>query len=219
LEDIASVLSPSFEKSSLPKASSLEYVSMPSYDLAGKPYIPGYIGMNNLKRHDHMNVVIHALLHVPPLRDYLLLSRFQGKEPELLKRFATFAKKVWNPRLFKSQVSPHEFLQEVGRASNGKFRLEQQGDPVEFLGWLLNQLHKDMGGTKKKNSSSFSYFLAVLELILVCCKASFSLLFRESSGWKHNKSSSGPVPRPPKSQCLTLTEVMHVNTALLTILM
>jgi hypothetical protein len=31
--------------------------------------------------------------------------------------------------------------------------LEQQGDPVEFLGWLLNHLHKDMGGSKKKNSS------------------------------------------------------------------
>lgn len=100
-----------------------------------------------------MNVIIHSLLHVRPLRDFLLLSDFRGKEPELLKRFAALAKKVWNPRLFKSQVSPHEFLQEVNRASAGKFRLEQQGDPVEFLGWLLNHLHKDLGGTKKRNSS------------------------------------------------------------------
>lgn len=102
-----------------------------------------------------MNVIIHSLLHIPPLRDYLLLSKFgtQGKETELVKRFAGLAKKIWNPRLFKSQVSPHEFLQEVNRASMGKFRLEQQGDPVEFLGWLLNRLHKDLGGTKKKNSS------------------------------------------------------------------
>lgn len=100
-----------------------------------------------------MNVVIHALLHVPPLRDYLLLSDFRNKETELIKRFAALAKKIWNPRLFKSQVSPHEFLQEVNRASGGKFRLEQQGDPVEFLGWLLNRLHKDLGGSKKRNSS------------------------------------------------------------------
>jgi U4/U6.U5 tri-snRNP-associated protein 2 len=102
-----------------------------------------------------MNVIIHSLLHVPPLRNYLLLSNFNGKEPELLKRFAGLAKKIWNPRLFKSQVSPHEFLQEVNRASSGKFRLERQGDPVEFLGWLLNHLHKDLGGTKKQNSSRF----------------------------------------------------------------
>lgn len=102
-----------------------------------------------------MNVIIHSLLHIPPLRDYLLLSAFRGKEPELLKRFAALAKKVWNPRLFKSQVSPHDFLQEVGRASAGKFRLEQQGDPAEFLGWLLNSMHKALGGTKKRDSSTF----------------------------------------------------------------
>ena len=118
--------------------------------------------MNNIKCNDYLNVIIHALLHVSPLRDHLLLSNFDGKQSELLRRFAALAKKVLNPRLFKSQVSPHEFLQEVGRASGGKFRLEAQGDPVEFLGWLLNRLHKDLGGTKKNNSSnsfSINYYL------------------------------------------------------------
>ncbi|PPR06132.1 hypothetical protein CVT26_005354 [Gymnopilus dilepis] len=152
LEDIAYVLAPTFTPSSVSTLSSPSHLSRPSYDLSHKPYLPGYVGLNNIKRNDHMNVIIHSLLHVPPLRDYLLLSNFRGKEPELLKRFAGLAKKIWNPRLFKSQVSPHEFLQEVNRASAGKFRLEQQGDPVEFLGWLLNRLHKDLGGTKKKDS-------------------------------------------------------------------
>lgn len=154
LTDIAFVLSPSFDKSYASTLASPSYTIKISYDLAAKSYLPGYVGLNNIKRNDHMNVVIHALLHVPPLRDYLLLSQFRGKEPELLKRFAGLAKKLWNPRLFKSQVSPHEFLQEVNRASAGKFRLEKQGDPIEFLGWLLNHLHKDMGGSKKKNSSA-----------------------------------------------------------------
>jgi len=112
-----------------------------------------------------MNVIIHSLLHIPPLRDFLLLSNFRGKESELLKRFAGLSKKLWNPRLFKSQVSPHEFLQEVNRASAGIFRLEQQGDPTEFLGWLLNRLHKDLGGSKKKNSSIiFSTFQGELRV-------------------------------------------------------
>jgi U4/U6.U5 tri-snRNP-associated protein 2 len=154
LEDISYVLSPSFTPASISTLSSPAHLTKPSYDLASKPYLPGYIGLNNIKRNDHMNVIIQSLLHIPPLRDYLLLSHFHGKEPELLKRFAGLAKKVWNPRLFKSQVSPHEFLQEVNRDSAGKFRLEQQGDPVEFLGWLLNRLHRDMGGSKKKNSSN-----------------------------------------------------------------
>ncbi|KAK7063846.1 putative mRNA-splicing protein ubp10 [Favolaschia claudopus] len=153
LDDISFVLAPSFSPNSIANLSSPAHLTKPSYDLTNKPYLPGYVGLNNIKRNDHMNVIVHSLLHIPPLRDYLLLSNFRGKESELLKRFAGLAKKLWNPRLFKSQVSPHEFLQEVNRASAGKFRLEQQGDPVEFLGWLLNRLHKDTGGTKRPKSS------------------------------------------------------------------
>ncbi|OCH90070.1 spindle pole body protein [Obba rivulosa] len=153
LEDISFVLVPSFSRAHITNLWNPALALKPSYDLQSKPYIPGYIGLNNIKRNDFMNVIIHSLLHVTPLRDHLLLSSYRGKESELLKRFAGLAKKVWNPRLFKSQVSPHEFLQEVVRASAGKFSLEKQGDPVEFLGWLLNRLHKDMGGTKKRNSS------------------------------------------------------------------
>jgi U4/U6.U5 tri-snRNP-associated protein 2 len=129
--------------------------------------LPGYVGLNNVKANDYLNVVIHALLHIPPLRDYLLLSNLSrnsteaekgsgpiGKQSstELLRRFAGLAKKLWNPRLFKAQVSPHEFLQEITHVSGGKFKLTEQGDPVDFLGWLLNRLHRDMGGTKKRNS-------------------------------------------------------------------
>ncbi|KAF6754298.1 ubiquitin C-terminal hydrolase Ubp10 [Ephemerocybe angulata] len=153
LDDISFVLAPKFSPASINAIHSGQYLSKASYDLSHKPYLQGYVGLNNIKHNDHMNVIIHALLHVAPLRDSLLLSNFKGKESELLKRFAALAKKIWNPKLFKSQVSPHEFLQEVNRVSAGKFRLEQQGDPVEFLGWLLNHLHKDLGGTKKKNSS------------------------------------------------------------------
>ncbi|PAV22133.1 spindle pole body [Pyrrhoderma noxium] len=153
LEDVSFVLAPTFTPQVVSTLSSPSHLKKISYDLSNKPYLPGYVGLNNIKRHDHMNVIILALTHIPPLRDYLLLSNFKGKESELLKRFSGLAKKLWNPRLFKSQVSPHEFLQEVGRASSGKFRLEEQGDPAEFLGWLLNHLHRDMGGTKKRNSS------------------------------------------------------------------
>jgi U4/U6.U5 tri-snRNP-associated protein 2 len=109
--------------------------------------------LNNIKFNDYLNVIIHSLLHIPALRDYLLISDFKGKEPELLKRFAGLARKIWNPRLFKAQVSPHEFLQEVARVSGGKYKITEQGDPVEFLGWILNRLHIDMGGSKKRNSS------------------------------------------------------------------
>ncbi|EJU00155.1 hypothetical protein DACRYDRAFT_55351 [Dacryopinax primogenitus] len=153
LQDIAAVLSPKFTANQVAGLSTAEHLTRPSYDLASHPYIPGYIGLNNIKRNDYLNVIIHALLHVSPLRDYLLLTELNPKYSELAKRFATLAKKLWNPRLFKAQVSPHEFLQEVTRASAGKFKITEQGDPVEFMSWLLNILHKGLGGTKKRDSS------------------------------------------------------------------
>lgn len=178
LDDIAAVLSPVFTKGQVSALSSPSYVHRTSYDLSSKAYYPGFVGLNNIKRNDYLNVIIHALVHVPPLRDYLLLfkplkptatasktigSAVGGKpkkgvpstSSELLNRFAALAKKLWNPRLFKSQVSPHEFLQEVTRASAGKFKITEQGDPVEFLGWLLNKLHVDMGGSRRKGSSGY----------------------------------------------------------------
>lgn len=192
MEDISYVLAPSFTPTSIANLSASSHLSRPSYDLNHKAYLPGYVGLNNIKRNDHMNVIIHSLLHIPPLRDHLLLSNFRGKEPELLKRFAGLAKKIWNPRLFKSQVSPHEFLQEVNRASAGKFRLEQQGDPVEFLGWLLNRLHKDFGGSKRKDSSACSSF-SLLVTLTDLNQVSFSRHSKVNLESKPNKFSSEQI--------------------------
>jgi len=40
------------------------------------------------------------------------------------------------------QVDPHEFVQEVTVASKKKFQIGTQSECVEFLSWLLNQLHR-----------------------------------------------------------------------------
>ncbi|GJJ15259.1 hypothetical protein Clacol_009535 [Clathrus columnatus] len=161
LLDIVAVLSPKFTLKDIKQLDRPSHFTHSSFDLSNNSYIPGFIGLNNIKRHDHINVIIHMLLHVPPLRNFLLLypSKLQQlpsakqKHSELISRLSLLTRKLWSPRLFKSQVSPHEFLQEVNRASGGKWRLERQGDPAEFLGWLLNKVHADLGGTKKKNSS------------------------------------------------------------------
>lgn len=157
LQDIVRVLAPKYTR---PQIARLSYLpKTPSYDLHGRPYLPGLIGLNNIKFNDYQNVIIMSLLHVPPIRDFLLSPDTPQLQPvqrptELVKRFAELAKKVWNPHLFKAQVSPHEFLQEVTVASGGKFQITKQGDPLEFLGWLLNRLHRDLGGNKKAGSSA-----------------------------------------------------------------
>ncbi|WFD29475.1 Ubiquitin carboxyl-terminal hydrolase 10 [Malassezia sp. CBS 17886] len=130
----------------------------PALDLHARPYLPGFVGLNNIAKNDAMNVVIQALAHVPPLRNYLIRGGRTRAEAargvadpfaqstELVRRFATLVRKLWNGRAFKGQVSPHEFLQEVANASQQRFRLTEQADPVAFLGWLLNQLHFDLVG-------------------------------------------------------------------------
>jgi U4/U6.U5 tri-snRNP-associated protein 2 len=63
-------------------------------------------------------------------------------------------------------VSPHEFLQAVMVASNKRFKIGEQADPVTFMMWLLNKLHTDLGGTKKSNSSViYQCFQGELEVI------------------------------------------------------
>lgn len=62
-------------------------------------------------------------------------------------------RKLWNPRNFKAHVSPHEMLQAVVLWSSKKFQIIEQGDPIDFLTWFLNELHRNLRGNKNPNSS------------------------------------------------------------------
>lgn len=39
-------------------------------------------------------------------------------------------------------------------ASNKRFIIDKQSDPLEFLSWLVNTLHLDLTGGKRKKRSS-----------------------------------------------------------------
>ncbi|KAG0053562.1 hypothetical protein BGZ83_000846 [Gryganskiella cystojenkinii] len=149
LDDIKYVLDPRFTPA---QVAALDKTARQAFDLNRKPYIPGFIGLNNVKANDYVNVVIQVLAHIPPIRDYFMLQPLDDKS-ELVKRFSTLVRKIWNPAAFKGQVSPHELLQEISNSSNRKFKLTEQGDPLAFLSWFLNALHRDLGGSKKKDSS------------------------------------------------------------------
>ncbi|KAG6039882.1 hypothetical protein E4U41_001882 [Claviceps citrina] len=124
-----------------------------SWTLSGKQYTPGFVGINNIKENDYLNVIVQALSHVPPLRNYVLLEDF-SKSSELVRRTSILFRKIWNPRAFKAHVSPHELLQEIALRSNKRFTLTNQSDPVEFLSWFLNNLHLGLGGSKTRPGSS-----------------------------------------------------------------
>lgn len=167
LEDIKFVVDP---KLSMDEVAKLDTEPNEAMDLSGKKYRPGekttfmeshlshngslgFVGMNNIKENDYFNVIIQALAHIPPLRDFLMLEDLSQKT-ELVQRFSVLVRKIWNTRAFKTHVSPHELLQQVSRQSNKRYDLLLQSDPVEFLSWFLNNLHLALGGSKTKPGTS-----------------------------------------------------------------
>ncbi|XP_065347012.1 ubiquitin carboxyl-terminal hydrolase 39 [Cloeon dipterum] len=158
LDDIKYVLNPTFDSELI---KNLDISSKLSRAIDGTMYLPGIVGLNNIKENDYCNVILQALSHVSPLRDYFLeeknyssIKRPPGDSSYLLvQRFGELMRKLWNPRNFKAHVSPHEMLQAVVLWSRKKYQITEQGDPVEFLSWLLNALHMALNGTKKSTSS------------------------------------------------------------------
>ncbi|KAK5239666.1 Ubiquitin carboxyl-terminal hydrolase 10, partial [Exophiala xenobiotica] len=110
LDDIKYVVDPKFTEGEVRK---LDKDPRLSTDLSNKKYRPGFIGMNNIKANDYLNVVVQALAHVAPIRNFFLLHQFPQTTPQLPVRFSTLVRKIWNPKAFKSHVSPHELLQEI----------------------------------------------------------------------------------------------------------
>ncbi|KAI9898431.1 hypothetical protein N3K66_006791 [Trichothecium roseum] len=152
LDDIKYVADPRYTRQ---EAAELDRVPRTSWTLGGRrEYTPGFVGMNNIKDNDYLNVVVQALSHVAPLRNYLLLEDFPPPRSELVRRCSVLFRKIWNPRAFRAHVSPHELLQEISLRSNKRFTLTAQSDPVEFLSWFLNNLHLGLGGSRTKPGSS-----------------------------------------------------------------
>jgi len=58
----------------------------------------------------------------------------------LAYRFAELVRKIWNSKNFKGHVSPHEVLQAVSLASEKRFAIGTQKDPLIFVAWFFNAM-------------------------------------------------------------------------------
>ena len=153
LHDIQHVLNPNFSPQDIASVDTRGW----SRDLEGKEYMPGLVGLNNMKHNDYANVVLQALFRVAPIRDFFLERKnYADVSTPLLERFGELVRKTNNDRAFRGHVSPHDFMQSVMAKSGNKFSIETQGDPVQFFSWLLNALHKDLTGGNPKQASVVS---------------------------------------------------------------
>jgi U4/U6.U5 tri-snRNP-associated protein 2 len=105
LDDIRHVLDPRFGADAL---AAVDTSRAWSSALDGSEYLPGVVGLNNVKATDYVNVVLQALMRVKPLRDAMMrrvaAAGAPTRDSPVLQRFGELTRKVWNPRNFKGQV-------------------------------------------------------------------------------------------------------------------
>lgn len=142
LDDIKFALHPRFTGDDI---AVLDQNTRLSTDILGISYLPGFVGMNNLKHTDFVNVVVQALAHVQPLRDFFLQpENYAASASPLVSRFGELMQRLWSPAAFKSTVSPIEFITEVSARTAKRFTVGTPAEAVDFLVWLLNTLHADL---------------------------------------------------------------------------
>ena len=74
--------------------------------LDGTDYMPGLVGLNNMKNNDYVNVAMQILARVGPIRDFFLIpANYAHCKSVLVQRFGELLRKIWHPRNFKGQVS------------------------------------------------------------------------------------------------------------------
>lgn len=160
LWDIQYNLHPSFTKKQLLRLSANTNFT---HALDGTDYLPGVVGLNNTKSTDWLNVIMQMLVRIDIIRNFFIFeNNYINERGEckslLVRRTGELVCKIWNPEKFKGHVSPHELLQAVMTKSNKKFRIGQQSDPLHFLSWFLNTMHRDITTlkikTQKKKKSS-----------------------------------------------------------------
>lgn len=185
LDDIRHVLNPRFTREQVEQ---LDKNKLWSRALDGSDYLPGMVGLNNIKETDFVNVTIQSLMRVTPLRNFFLIpENYQHYRSPLVHRFGELTRKIWHARNFKGQVSPHEFLQAVMKASKKRFRIGAQSDPVEFMSWLLNTLHSDLKTSKKNSSIIYKCFQGELEVVKEVHNK--SMLEKKENGDDHNNGT------------------------------
>jgi U4/U6.U5 tri-snRNP-associated protein 2 len=183
LDDCKRCLKPTFLPAEI---TSLDHSTLLARDVHGVAYLPGFVGLNNLTKTDYVNVTLHALSHITPIRDFFLnVDNYRMSKSVLVHAFGAVIRKLWSRHNFKSVVSPQDFMQVVSSESHRKFNIGKQAEAIEFMAWLLNGLHLGLGGTRKPRSSVvYTTFQGRLELTTLARK---KVVISEGSGQALNE--------------------------------
>lgn len=140
LKDIQRCLSPTY---SLQDITLLDRNDRLSRDVHGVSYLPGFVGLNNLNATDDLNVLVHLVSHIAPIRDFLLQhALYQFTPNKLIREFGLVLRKIWSSGNFKSTVSPQELAQIISIESKRRFSIGKRAEVLEMFVWLLNHFNQ-----------------------------------------------------------------------------
>ncbi|XP_067403868.1 ubiquitin carboxyl-terminal hydrolase 43 [Emydura macquarii macquarii] len=117
--------------------------SPPGAEALGRP--PGAQGLKNHGNTCFMNAVVQCLSNTAPLAEFLGLQRFRrrpGAPGEVTQQLAALVRALWTLD-YTPQLSV-DFKNTVAKYS-AQFRGNSQHDALEFLLWLLDRMHEDLG--------------------------------------------------------------------------
>lgn len=165
LDDVRAALAPRFTPEEARRTSVAKQWRR---GLDGSEYLAGAVGLNNLKHTTYVNATLQAFARVEPLRLFFLNRReasagYAKRAGALAARFGELTRKMWNPRAFKGQVSPHEFMRAVVASSGGAFKVDQPADPVDFMRWLMHALHRETRRGENRGSVVDDCFAGEME--------------------------------------------------------
>ncbi|XP_066188528.1 ubiquitin carboxyl-terminal hydrolase 43 [Sylvia atricapilla] len=110
---------------------------------------PGAQGLRNHGNTCFMNAVVQCLSNTAPLAERLALGRYRARG-EVTQRLAALVRALWT-RDYTPQLSA-EFKNIVSKHSS-QFRGNAQHDALEFLLWLLDRMHEDLGAASPAQQS------------------------------------------------------------------
>lgn len=171
LDDVKHELKPTFSQGDIQHVRNTHLLKK---DVSGGDYLPGYIGISNLKCTDATSVVVHALARVIPLQNVLLQNSkvLTSCRSQVFHQLAQILRRIWNPRAFKTFVGPYKLINALAQTSRNRFVVGKRPRCLFLLQWLLNHMHKyvvkSTGKSLPKGTQTTSNKASPKSIILEC---------------------------------------------------